>query len=857
VILSGLAFLVGWLVLASAAGFPLYVLLAEPEPSDDKLDALEFVFLGLFLGTLSIGWLALTLLQAGQFTPWRVIVLAVGLPIGAIGIALQRRRRLVLPALRVTWFTRLALVLCVGALALFVHPAEFVFGGADAGVYVSLGALWAKSGSFQYEEPGLAQVPVDAWSSLFRQSLPGRPHDYFRLPGFYMHSVDPGVVIPQFFPLHPVWFALVHGILGLEASLFTTPLWAVMGLLAVVLLTRRLLGTPAGVLAGVFLLLTPLQIYFARYPTAEALTQFLLWGGLFALAMFAKEGRRFWGIVSGVALGQVFLVRIDMLPLLIVPGTWLLMSLIRGSWRRDRWFLVAFGALLLQSVYQSLVLSWPYTWDIYHHLGNYAWRLLRQGGWLIPVSLGLGAAIYVLLARRGALLTAHTASLAKKGLAVLLLGLAIFAYFIWPLVGETKLSAYWYGGQPIPIQNHLNLVKLGWYLSPLGIALGIAGIIWIILRENWQRVWPLVVVGLSFTTLYIYDILNNPYHIYAMRRYVPVVVPFFAIGMAYTIVRLWSLPDRGRRSRYAAGLVACALVGWLLYNSRSVWNLVEYRGLTSQVRTLAGNLEPGAVLLFDDEPSVGAGATVGTPLQYLFGFTAFDLQEAFLQEDSLRHLVADWHGEGRTVYWVVGPRPVLELPSWLALEPALGAWLRSEQLEASYYEFPEQRVHTTVPLEFYRVVPDSAESGCGLPVLIDIGSLDTVYVVNGFYSKELLDSRSIRWTDGVGTLRLPCELDGAAGPHLLSLRAAAIRGVGMAPVNVTVSLNEQQLGQFVLGPEFEELHLPFSGSFSGDGVMLAIESDTWVPMEAGVGSDPRTLGIVIDSVRISIGAGSE
>ena len=856
-ILAGFAFLAGWVVLVSAAGFPLCFLLAEREPSSDSFEVAEFVFLGWFLGTLSVGWVALTLLQAGLFAPWRVVLLTVAVPLGVLGLVHRRNSRLSLPALRATWFTGLSLVLCVGALALFARPAEFVLGGGDAGVYVNLGAIWSESGSFRFEEPGLAALPPDAGSSLFRQARTGHVIDALRFPGFYLSGAEPGVVTPQFFPLHPVWMALAYGLLGLEASLFATPLWAAMGLLAIVLTARRLFGTPTGVLAGAFLLLTPLQIYFARYPTAEALTQFLIWGSLFALAAFFDGGGRVWGIVSGVALGQVFLTRIDALPLLIVPGLWLLLTIVHGTWRRSRWVLVPFGLLMLQSLLQSLLLSWPYTWEVYHSLGNHARKLLGQVGWVIPVSVGLGAVAYILLKGRGASLTARTASLARKGAALLILVLAAYAYFVWPVVGETATIPYWYGGSTIPLQNHLNFVKLGWYLSPLGLALGLAGIIWIVLRENWQRVWPVLAVGLSFSILYLYDIMNNPYHIYAMRRYVPAVLPFFVIGMAYTVAKVGVLPDRGGRARCAAGFVACILGGLLLYNSRSVWNLVEFRGLTSQMQAVADSLEPEAVLLFDDRGPVGVGATVGTSLQYLFGFTVFDLQEDYVQEESLRQLISDWQLQGRGIYWVAGPQPTLGLPAWLNLEPELGSWLRTERLEASYHDFPEKRVAYTVPLEFYRVVAGSAHSSCSLPASVDVGSLDAAYLQSGFHGKELLGSRSIRWTDGAAAMKLPCLPPAETDFLTLSVTAAAVRAAGAAPVNVTLSADGQALGEFVLGREFEELRAPLPRSLSGGDVVVSIESDTWVPFEAGVGDDSRSLGILIDSVQVSIANGHE
>ena len=86
---------------------------------------------------------------------------------------------------------------------------------------------------------------------------------------------------------------------------------------------------------------------------------------------------------------------------------------------------------------------------------------------------------------------------------------------------------------------------------------------------------------------------------------------------------------------------------------------------------------------------------------------------------------------------------------------------------------------------------------------------------------------------------------------MLTVTAAALRAAEMAPAGMTPLLDGQPLGRFAVGSEFEEFRMPLPPSFP-DGV-LTLESDTWVPAEAGVGSDARTLGILIDSVWIGYG----
>lgn len=234
--------------------------------------------------------------------------------------------------------------------------------------------------------------------------------------------------------------------------------------------------------------------------------------------------------------------------------------------------------------------------------------------------------------------------------------------------------------------------------------MGIAGVSLMLLRGDGRRMWPVVATGLSFSVVYLFNIMNNPWHIYALRRYVPVVFPFFAVGMAYALVWLWDQRHRWRPLGAMAWVLGLSLGAWLLYNNRVVWNLVELRGLVEQVDTLAGQLEPGAVLLFDDDVAVGVGATIGTPLQYLYGFTAFDLQEEHLDPKDLVEGIGLWQDEGRTVYWVRGPQASYDLPDELTLVPVTERLITVPYLEGRYDRFPTQVLEFRAPLQFYQVV---------------------------------------------------------------------------------------------------------------------------------------------------------
>ena len=80
---------------------------------------------------------------------------------------------------------------CAGSLGasasiLFFRPREFVLGGADAGLYVNLGASITRSGGIVIRDPLLASFGTALEPALLRE-LPAEEYTpYYYLSGFYV-----------------------------------------------------------------------------------------------------------------------------------------------------------------------------------------------------------------------------------------------------------------------------------------------------------------------------------------------------------------------------------------------------------------------------------------------------------------------------------------------------------------------------------------------------------------------------------------------------------------------------------------------------------------------------------------------
>jgi hypothetical protein len=260
-------------------------------------------------------------------------------------------------------------------------------------------------------------------------------------------------------------------------------------------------------------------------------------------------------------------------------------------------------------------------------------------------------------------------SLWITGAAILLAAIAVFGYFVRPHLGQVKMSAYWFGGGEVPNLDRENLVRLGWYFGPAGIALAVAGMCWMLIKELNRRTAFLLGAGLFFSLLYLWQVQANPHQIYVMRRYVPVVLPFFIITAAYLIN--WLYVNLRGRARWVVsiGLTAIWFSGILL-STRGFVSQVDYRGIISQLDRFNADLPPHSVLIFGDSAPLSVGDMLGTPLRFLYGHDVFTLRDSGqLDRASFAEAIRNWQRAGRTVYWIGEPGG----PSWPAISQTPGS----------------------------------------------------------------------------------------------------------------------------------------------------------------------------------------
>ncbi len=890
----------------------------------------EWVFVAAVVSLLVTGVVGLTLAQIGLFSWWLVllvnILLSVALSMRAWNGVWSYRGLLQALApprpapqrmedrkqARLQRFGLLGVALL--ALVLFSRPAEMLRGALDSGVYINSGVGIGRTGAIFQRDLLMRQLNDDAGEG--RQVMQELNRDRYtlyrlRMPGFYVYDKQAALVVPQHYSLFPVWIGLLYSLFGIWGALYATPLLAFLSVVTVYFFARRALTPGAALLALLFLVLCPVTIWFARYPIAEVLTGLLAFIGFYAFmrmiqadrlayvtgsqltspveppAPSARPWALFWGALAGVALGQIALARADFIFYLAPIVPYLLYWRLGRRWRSEySWFAGGLLMMLVLFLVHFFFFSFGYTLDLYHNVLQDIRRLWSP----LLLALYVGVPLLILLDRlysRLAPVWLRAGRWIKQyawllvGAIVLAVGVyAIYRYLVGPWLPNLRTDnagralpqeviTTWqsYIGAPVDLGERYNLLRIGWYLSPLGMLLGVVGF----LRLIWNRLNA--ATGLFFgvffvlTFIFLEESYTDPHYIYTMRRYIAVTLPGLLLGAAWACQFLWARLRPRTVGRVLAGALASALCIFFIYTSQTIVKHVEANGAVQQLSDLAARIPEKSVVLFSnerDEPFV-----VATPLQYIFGIESFVLNRPYpdVKNEVLNGMVERWRKQGYNVWVLMSANGgKLNLPSYSLKEE--GAWdYDVPEFEQLLYQKPYNVSRSYLPWGLYSVQAKTPSQG--LPFSLDIGVMDYKWLVAGFYLQEQAeaDSSPWRWTGDHSVLRLPLEKAGDGKTFTAATLKLRLRpetpvtnqgAVRKEPVTVTLRLGESNIGQVTVPPGtgFVDytVRIPAGVAVQSDepdGALLHILAPTWSGQRAGISYDQRALGIQIDSVEVT------
>ncbi|NTU80258.1 MAG: hypothetical protein HGA45_12935, partial [Chloroflexales bacterium] len=449
--------------------------------------------------------------------------------------------------------------------------------------------------------------------------------------------------------------------------------------------------------------------------------------------------------------------------------------------------------------------------------------------------------------------------------------------------------------EPAPINDKYmiplaNLVRVGWYLSPLGVILGIVGYaLW------WRRgpgggAWLFLTVAFVGTFFYVRQTYgtSDQHYIYILRRFVPITYPAFALCMAYALAALAGA-TKGQRPtteetgpasppslvlRLSSLVMAALLLVFLAWTNRPIIAHSEYAGAIEQLGQVAARFVPGRdVLLMRGGAPIYAESRdvpdmVATPLRFAFGLDAFAVKSSQPGKyaDDLAAAARRWRAQGREVYLLLSASGgSFALPGF-ALVPAGRFTLDVPEFEQLTDQKPRNVARLSLPFAIYRLAPSAAGSVAAAPS--PVAPDDFAAQVVGLYRPEQrADGGAYAWTNGDATLRLPwpagaapaaLQLDLAGGPrpaHLGQARVcvSALPETALWPNNAGAPV---ELGCLELGEKpasytlrLDPARLPPA---PGGSLLVRLDSLSWVPAaEDPRQTDRRPVGVQLGGVALT------
>lgn len=577
----------------------------SPAAGDDgaAVDAVEAVALGGVLLVATVAVVSLVGAHLGVHSLPMVGLTTAAVVIAAAAVIVRwsplpitrpgRSAALVLPAL------------LVGAL-LFFPGFRYATGDKDPGIYVLHASSIAATGEITLAEPPLQHA--GAFDDASGRSMG-------EWAGFVWDWSDTEV-LPSFYHLWPAFMATWFDAMGFGALSVLNPLLGLLCLLLAFAVGRRLAGPLVGGAAALLLATNMMQVWQARYPTAEVLAQSLFLGAALALTVALHTARTPYAVGGGLLVSVGFLARGEGVALVLLAAA--AASLAIGLQCRQRlalWFAVGLAVPLPFALYQAYDVAAVYSSrnDVPSFRLVAALLVLAAGFAVLGRATTLGAVVRRIAVAAQQRLDARGVSAARWvrwACTAVAVGLFLVAV-VRPWFGD---DYFLYGTDSIRSYDERSLHRLAWFFSWPGMMLALVGLLWVI-WSRWNAARVLVVgASLVFLVLFLFHASNSPYLMWWGRRFIPAAVPGVALLIAMSLAPLSTFairraapsPSVQRRAAFAT-VVLVAICGYQFSQSVALRGHDEKAGSYGVALLVAGAAEgERGVFLWERGPCCAA-----------------------------------------------------------------------------------------------------------------------------------------------------------------------------------------------------------------------------------------------------------
>lgn len=640
-----------------------------------------------------IHWVSIILTTLGRFDLWPLalpfLTVAVGLGVAAWWRSAAGRRWLLLG------------MVLLGAV-LYTPPGEHLAMTGDAAIYPNAGGYIARTGGLSGVYDPLAVVPLAARDPFFQSSAEQDLHivvtNYEGLVygAYYVTDLDAPTLHTSRPPLVESWFALAQHILGIQSALYTTAIFATLGVMVLFGLGTTLWGWQAGLWAALLLAFNYAQIHFGRAPYAEIFGQFWTLTGLWAGVIWLRDRRSVFLMVALICWTTTWAARLDAFMLLGAVG--LLLAFV--GLHRDRKSLVGV-LLLLPLIGIGLILGTNKA-----YIFSTEEFTAARWAWFRPaelVLLGGLAGIIPLFWWLGSRLEALARKIAPVGHGIVLLG------FGWVLAWSTLPNPWRVMG------IYRDFQEVPWFssqfITPLLLWLAWGGLLFLVRRGYRREEFLVGATFVSLAAIFFYSYTTGPVYPVSLRRLIGDVIPLMALLGGSVLGIAWPLPERWRKSgRWAQAAVGAGALAWMVLLSWPVIQQHELAGTTAFVADFHAHLPADGVFVFEQQDEDSWVGWLAAPLFSFYGDWTLLLDTDTPNPAHLSQAVTAWEEAGRDVYVVSQHDPVpsaLVPPGYVAELILRDEWRSSLIGQTRLPPYPPPFWEFVFPVQVYRITPES------------------------------------------------------------------------------------------------------------------------------------------------------
>ena len=623
----------------------------------------------------------LVLAVVGVFYPITLLVLGIPASVG-LGIAARdpfRRasRELISGGILPVAAVLVILITAAGSAAFF--SAEHVMTDRDPGVYLTSSRWLADEGTL------LVSGTIGGFADIDGVTAAS--------PGYY-EVRDDGTLDPQFLHLVPVWGAAAHFLGGDQALFRVNALVIALALGALWLFASTIMRPWFAVLATASIAVLMPTVHFARDLYSEPLALLFGFAG-FAFLTFARRVEHgALSLLAGLMAAAMTMVRIDGWIVVIAVIAYLMAVWWRANEASVETTVTRFvhpallGVLISSGVglLDALVRTRQYMIDHGQQV------VLMFGLLAVIASVGLLA-----LRRPGPFRRLETWLEDNRrtiawSMPVGVIGLAAALYSIRPLVQETHAASlnsvvlFVQRSQGLVVDgtrtyNEWSMHWLSWYLGVLGLGLAVIGLAWVWRRAilGLRGVWPFLLTLSLMAAGYLLRPSITPDQLWAMRRFLPIVLPGLILTAVLGVQWLFEEQRRVALRSAAVGvavgllIVVPALYTWPLATSTS------YVGMYDALEDVCDAIPQGSAVLMAGLPH---SAAYQAPVR---SFCRVPVAGSYVEDPTCAIISANKAWADRGVNLIIG------YGDQLGLNPDVRVSARYELPEATLTRRPAQR----------------------------------------------------------------------------------------------------------------------------------------------------------------------